>query len=52
MSGGHNKKSLAWSGIEFNSLTEFCESHSVTKGGVQYYVKWHKKFRGNEIKYH
>lgn len=51
MSGGSNKKPLSWNNIRFNSLTEFCLFHSVTKGGAQYYVKWGKKFRGYEIKY-
>ena len=49
--GGHNKKALEWNDLPFESLTSFAAYHSVTKGGLAYYVKWGKKFRGHEIIY-
>lgn len=47
--GGHLRKSVFYGGFYFSSITEFAEYQGVTRGGLAYYLKWGKAFRGFEI---
>ena len=49
-SGGHNKKSVTWGDMTFNSLKEFAVYQGYTnKSSFWYYRTWGKQFRGHEI---
>ena len=49
MRGGYLRKSVEWNNLQFNSIQAFADYQNVTRGGLAYYLKWGKKFRGHEI---